>query len=290
MFDTDAKPPSDAVPEGESVSFAGPCGSNCYKFNVSVPGLPDIELQLEVTSPAGEEKGWILLCSGGNGTGFMGDQVGGRVLVEALVAQGYMVLDRRWVGGWIRSGFGVLPQSRRGAAMISFLMGLAEQQHKALRTIGNSAGSSELAYSLTTWKRYPVQTILCSGPPMSRLQYECPTIPPQAWVQHCMGMLATSGFVFRCGTPAFSNPNGFLCPLLFMPRFLPEDSILHSHAHLAFPLTVTMLIGDNDCTAAVCQALEFSGSTGVIPLLVGGGEHFLPKTIEGRNAILAELP
>lgn len=273
----------------ESVQPAGSCGANCYGFNVRVPNVPDIGLKIRVTSPMGEPDAWVVLCSGGTGGGFMGNQPGGAELVEAMAAQNLFVLERAWDGGWLQAGHGVKPQSRRGAAMLSFLINSAARNGKTLMAVGNSGGSSELAYSLTTWERYPANTILASGPPMTRLEHECAEPPSAIWAARCSLLLASSGFTFQCGTPALNNPGGFLCSRLLPPSQLFEDSILHSAAVVNFPQPVSMLIGDNDCTAAVCQGLEFQSATGVPVSLVGGGNHFLPETAEGRAAIVVAL-
>lgn len=274
--------------DGEAVTYLGPCGVGCYTFNVSVPGVPDKIVRLRVTFPATRATAWTLLCSGGNGGTFMGAQPGGDILVRSLASRGHVVLERAWEQGWIRSGFGVRPQSRRGAALVSFVAANARANGLPFVAIGNSGGASELAYCLTTWGRFPDRTILCSGPPMTRLQHECAQPPAPAWVQRCNVLLAHSG-PFTCGTPVYNNPTGFLCSRLLAPRFLPEDSILHSQARTTFPRPVVLLVGDGDCTAAVCQGLEFGAVTGLPVGLVQGAGHFMPSTAAGRAAILARL-
>jgi hypothetical protein len=86
-----------------------------------------------------------------------------------------------------------------------------------------------------------------------------------------------------------------VCPYLppgSTPAELAEDSILHSEAQLDFPTTaVHVLIGARDCGFAPSQALLFEqAASGPIGLqFVTGGEHFVPATQGGRDAVVAAL-
>ena len=291
-------------PKGGKVTpLSTPCPSgagtipatSCQLLRVSSPGNPDINVELRVTEPdpLALPLGTVVLGSGGAGGEFYANLAGGDLLVEALAAAGWRVVDRKWDGGWYTTGTSIRTQSSRYAYLLEWV---DENLHQGglLAATGNSGGSGEVAYTLTSWDQAQLlgAAVLTGGPPMARLDYLCTSQPPPEWPGLCDNLI-TGGF-FTCGTPNCTGPNATVCANVApnaTPAELKEDSLLHSQARTDFDFPVHVAIGTEDCTAASPQALLFASSlTGSVSLeFVPGAPHDLMSTQAGRDAIVNAL-
>jgi len=281
---------------GERLEFVNACGavgpiagSRCFRYRVRAPGVSTIAVRLRMTPAAFGPVGWISLHSGGFGNGFFGDEGGGLILVRELSQRGFVVIDRAYGGqGWIHSGVGVRPQSRRGAVVLSFLANHAHAHGLPLIAIGNSGGAGELGYLTTTWplgRMLPDRLVMCGGPPFSRLGNLCRTPSTPAWVARCAEL--TAGVPFT-GQPQTSAAGGLFCSSYTGPMNAWNSILGPSAITVPLPRS-SVLIGLDDTNAAVCQGLEFVDEVGVPHAFVPDAPHFMPDTAAGRAAIMAEV-
>ena len=291
-------PGTATVLPGVCASGPGPLpGAACMTLTVESLANPAVLAEVRVADPAPGIPllGTVLLSSGGLGNEFLVETAGGLELSNALLAAGFRVVDRRWPTGWFADATGILEQSARYAVLVDWVRTNLHTTG-ALCVFGNSGGSSEIAYALTSWDGDDLfeVAILASGPPMTRLDYLCEVPASMAWTTQCAAL--TAGGAFTCGQPTCEpEVTNLLCPLLPpnpQPGELLAQSILHPNAVLEFPSTeVRMLLGEEDCTSAVPLGLLFAESltTPIVPQLVSLTPHMMPSTREGRDAIVLAL-
>lgn len=230
----------------------------------------------------------VLLCSGGRGDGFAGDQVGGPPLISAMQARGWHVLDRRWVGGWFAWPESILNASLRTLLMLDALPSLGVPMAN-LVGVGNSGGAAEIAYQLVSGESdHFARAVLCSGPPMTDLSLVCTSVPTSAWQQKCASLMAPYPFA---SPPACTvSQSGVLGPWFArLPGALSEESILHAtNPPSAAPFA--LLVGELDSTGgAVPGGLLFADEVSglpVAPTFVLDAGHLMQESIAGRQAIL----
>lgn len=269
-------------------------GGICMLLRIDTAALPPIELEIRVleADPAATYLGTVVACSGNNGTLFTEELSGGDQMIAELVAQGFRVVDRRWVTSWLQPG-----PIRDGAERFAVL---ARWIHDNLHTggafaaLGNSGGSSEIGYGLTTWQLGDVLdlAVLTSGPGLSRIDYQC--LPPTAaWAAQCPSNVPMG--VLECWPPSCTAGNEpSVCSGIGNQTAaeLYADSVLHPDAELSFPGTlVQVLIGAQDCTVSTPQAVLFQQSLlGPSAIqYVPGTPHGFYTTVEGRMAITTAL-
>jgi len=299
------KPPPPPTPLGSVTVQPGPCAagpgplptSSCLLLEVDALSNPLASLELRVIDPdvATPVVGTVILAGGGIGADFIGDDPGGDQLTQDLLAAGFRVIDRRWPNGWFVDSTGVREQSARFAVALDWIR---TNLHTVgpLCAVGNSGGSGEIAYSLTSWDGDDLLevAVLGSGPPLTRLDYLCEVPASAAWSNQCAALVPPA--TMTCGQPScepeLTNP---LCPLLPpspAPGELLDQSILFPAAVLAYPTTtVQMLLGTDDCTSAVPLGLLYLAAitTPVSLDFVANAPHDLFTTQAGRDAILLAL-
>jgi hypothetical protein len=130
--------------------------------------------------------GTVVVGSGGNGAGFYGGQEGGGILVGDIAAMGFRVVDRAWDGGWTTQEGGLVNQSCRYATLLTWIHDHIHTGGKFVAT-GNSGGSAEISYGLTTWGRGDILDVAIptSGPPLGRLDYACVRQASPEWASLC---------------------------------------------------------------------------------------------------------
>lgn len=299
------KPAPPVVPLGVATVLPGACAAgpgplpnaSCLLLEVTALTNPLTNVELRVADPALGTPliGTVVLGGGGIGADFFTDGVGGEDLSLALLGAGFRVIDRRWPTGWFDAGTGVREQSARYAVLLDWIR---TNLHTVgpLCAVGNSGGSAEIAYTMTSWDGDDMLdlAVLGSGPPLTRLDYLCEVPASATWSAQCTSLVPPA--TMTCGQPtcepAMGNP---LCPLLPpapLPGELLEDSILHSEAVVSYPTTdVRMLLGKDDCSSAVplgllyLNAIVSQNSVEFVP----NTPHVIFSTLEGRDAIVLAL-
>lgn len=270
----------------------------CQLLQITATGLPSIEVELRRFDPPATTalRGTVLTSSGGIGADFLSGIAGGDTLVTEMTELGYRVYDRRWTSAWFEAGLSLKDQSIRYATLLDWVRTNLFDGTGVFGALGTSGGSAEIAYGLTTWESAALLdfAVLVSGPPMARLDYACPSATSAGWVTECQSLIPAGGL--ECGTPVCTGESQLvLCqalPANPAPGELEEASILHSAAVLDFGgLTLHMVLGENDCTVAVPNALLFASrvQSPMTTEFVTRSPHFLPSSEFGRNAVLARL-
>jgi len=276
---------------------SGPGGlpdTTCMELRVETLSNAAVRCELRVIEPQVPSEGTVVFGSGGDGTDFYTDQPGGSELFTDLIGLGFRIVDRRWLTGWFTTETSVKDQSARYATLLAWVR---DNLHTGgvFCASGNSGGSAEVAYALTTWGADDLidAAVLTGGPPLSRLDYLCTDPPTAAWATQCAAIVPPGALA--CGAWECSTPSAPVCavpPPGATPEELEEDSVLHPLAVLDYPTTlVSVLIGDQDCTGAPAQALLFDAAVTSPTTLqfVPGAEHFLPTTQAGRDAIVMAI-
>ena len=296
-------PPLGTVTESAANCAAGPiAGTTCRQLQVACPGLRPLPAQIRITRPATGVpfRGTVVIGSGGDGGGFYASQEGGRILAEEIAAMGFQVVDRRWEGGTNTNEGGLKKQSCHYATLVTWIH---DHIHKAGKFVvtGNSGGSAEIGYALTTWGRGDILdvAILSSGPPLSRLDYACVKEASPEWASLCASIVPKG--VMEC-TPAcilgpprspvdsFVYKSG-VCRQVSLdatPQQLLEDSVVHPGAVLDYPKTkVYFLYGAHDCGEPVPIGLTYATRVTSQKSIqfVPHTPHALFSTAEGRQAI-----
>ncbi len=281
-----------------------PGGIGYATLSVSVSGLPDLVVELRIQSPPGTVAGTVLACSGSEGKTYYGDGMGcaGAVLQD-LRDRGFRTIERRWrEPGWFSAGSNPRLQSARFIGMLRWIAQTYPQ--RPLVALGNSGGSGEIAYALTTWgagagSQICPETldaaVLGSGPPFSRIDYSCCGTAHCGWPTSCSAVVPDSVWPPPgpdcCILPEFS----FVCDSCWQTTS-PETCLLRDasvlfhdqQATTDYPDTrVLMLLGELDTLFAVPQALLYYNAVqsekavGFVP----NGTHQLFETAPGCGAI-----
>ena len=259
-------------------------------------------MRIRITEPAAGVpfRGTVMMGSGGDGAEFYAGQDGGRILVERL---------RPWVSVWWTKSYeggtntfegGLKKQSCHYAALLTWVHDHIHKQGKFVAT-GNSGGSADIGYALTTWGRGDILdvAILTSGPPLSRLDYACVKQASPEWASLCASIVpkgvmeCTPGcilgpprspvdsFVYKSGVCRQVSPDE-------TPQQLLDDSVVHPGAVLDYPKTkVYFLYGAKDCGEPVPIGLTYATRVTSRKSIqfVPHTPHALFSTPEGRQAI-----
>lgn len=272
--------------------------TTCKVFQVSCPGVKPIQVQLRITEPSAGVpfRGTVVVGSGGGGGGFYAGQQGGRILVEEIAAMGFRVADRAWAGGWPTIEGGLVPESCRYATLLTWIHDHIHTRGKFVAT-GNSGGSAEISYALTTWGRGDILDVAIptSGPPLGRLDLACVKEPSPEWASLCASIVPKG--VMECEPKCILAPAMDVCTQVG-PRPTPEqllnDSVVHPGAVLNYPKTrVYFLYGAHDCggpgpsgepvTIGLTYATKVTTEKTI--QFVPHTPHALFSTPEGREAI-----
>lgn len=280
----------DACPQG-SGSIPG---TVCLRLEVRCEGLQPVRVSLRVAPPATgvPVRGTVIFSSGGGGTGFYGSTSGGISLFQSLAAMGFQVVDRAWDGpnGWTTAEAGLRSESRRYAALLTWVFENVHAQG-AFVASGNSGGSAEVGYALTTWQRDEILDLAVptSGPAVARLDYACGQPTPLEWLAMCPAIVPPGAL--QCTPSCTLSPGNGVCNQLpGTPTIadLREDSVMHTTARVHHPATrVHFLYGALDCGQSVPMGLTWSlnvTSDKVIEF-VPNTPHGMSSTVEGREAI-----
>jgi hypothetical protein len=266
--------------------------TTCRQLQVTCPGLKPLAAQVRITEPAAGVafRGTVVVGSGGNGAGFYGGQEGGRILVGDIAALGFRVVDRAWDGGWTTQEGGLVKQSCRYATLLTWIHDHIHTGGKFVAT-GNSGGSAEISYALTTWGRGDILDVAIptSGPPLGRLDYACVRQASPEWASLCASIVPQG--VMECASECILGPNNAVCKQVTAnptPQQLLDDSVAHPGAVLNYPKTqVYFLYGAHDCGEPVPIGLTYATKVTSQKTIrfVPRTPHALFSTAEGREAI-----
>jgi hypothetical protein len=295
--------PLGSVVESQAACPAGPiAGTTCQQLQVICPELRPLPVQIRITEPAAGVpfRGTVVMGSGGNGAGFYAGPEGGRILVGEIAAMGFRVVDKSWEGGTNTFEGGLKKQSCHYAGLLTWIHDHIHKQGKFVAT-GNSGGSADIGYALTTWGRGDILdvAILTSGPPLSRLDYACVKQASPEWASLCTSIVPkgvmectpacilgpprspVDSFVYKSGVCRQVSPDE-------TPQQLLDDSVVHPGAVLDYPKTkVYFLYGARDCGEPVPIGLTYATKVTSQKSIqfVPRTPHALFSTPEGRQAI-----
>jgi endo-1,4-beta-xylanase len=289
-----------AVPLGTVPELAEPCAAGplpnttCRRLQVRCDPLNPVDVQIRITEPAAgvPVRGTVLFGSGGSGTGFYAAGADGQALFRDLAGMGFRIVDRAWVGpdGWTTGEGGMRKTSCRHATLLTWIRDRIHTQGKFVAS-GNSGGSAEIGYALTTWERGDILDLAVptSGPATARLDYVCANPPPPEWVAMCPANVPPGAL--EC-TPSCTLPADqgvcYQASRTPTPEILRADSVVHPEAALHYSKTrVHFLYGTRDCGQSVPAGLTWSANvTGErIIEFVPNTPHGMFSTPEGREAI-----
>lgn len=270
--------------------------TTCKVLQVQCTGLMLLNVELRITEPAAgvPVRGTVVFGTGGSGTGFYSDRTEAQILFSELAAMGFRLVDRAWLGqnGWTTREGGLRLESCRYATLLTWI-------HDNLHTdgafcaTGNSGGSAEIGYALTTWKRGDILDLAVptSGPAVARLDYACQNPAPSEWIAISDTLIPPDSM--SCKPPITLPPDNGVCQQCSdnpTSEQLRYDSVVHPDAVLHYPKTkVHFIYGENDCTGpSVPIGLTWSShvTSAKIIEFVPNTPHVIVNSTEGREAIL----
>ncbi len=322
------------APADASVTSLGSCDagfaslaapSRCEALEVTCEGLPPARVELVITEPpvGTAARGVLVFGEGGAGTDFTASGRaldGGLVYREGLrrlVLSGYIVVDRRWPGGWFgQLGLGIGTPSCRYATLLRHLEQTLSQGRPMCAT-GNSGGASELAYALTRWdgaERLRL-AVLSGGPPMAsldvgcfgdavsstwrqdcatewaRTQTECPPATPPRCTLRDRPFAAAPALVDTAYATA-NEPRPCTAGSPTAQGALAADSVDAPDALTTFPRTrVRFLVGRMDCTEGPLLGMRLRRrlTSAIEERVIAGMRHPVADTAAGVDAVVAAL-
>ena len=279
-------PVTDACPAGPVAS------TTCHRYEVACPEIKPIQVSVRVTEPAAGVpfRGTVVMGSGGTGASFYSGDAAGQELVTAIAAMGFRVVDRSWAGGWPTAEGGLRKESCRYATLLTWVHDNLHKGGKFIAT-GNSGGSAEISYALTTWGRGDILDVAIptSGPPLGRLDYVCVREPSPEWSALCASIIPKG--VMECASGCMLGPQNAVCKQVTATptlQQLRDDSVVHPDAVLNYPHTkVFFLYGAHDCGEPVPNGLTYATKITSEKSIefVPKTPHALFSTPEGRAAI-----
>lgn len=158
---------------------------------------------------------------------------------------------------------------------------------------GNSGGSAEIGYALTTWNRGEILDLAVptSGPAVARLDFACQSSNQQEWAA-IADTIIPSGLM-NCKPPITLSPQDGVCKQCNdnpSPEDLLFDSVVHPDALLHYSNTnLHFIYGADDCEGPSVP-IGLTWSTNVtskkIIEFVPNTPHVIFLTEEGRDAVL----
>ena len=281
------------VTESADACPAGPVAeTTCRRLVVSCPGVKDISAAIRISEPGSGVpfRGTVVIGSGGAGNSFYAGDPGGQILVKDIAAMGFRVVDRSWAGGWPTAEGGLVKESCRYATLLTWVHDHLHKGGKFVAT-GNSGGSAEISYALTTWGRGDILDVAIptSGPPLGRLDYACVKEASPEWASLCASIIPKG--VMECASGCILGPANAVCKQVSGDPTLEqllEDSVMHPGAVVNYPTTkVYFLFGAHDCGEPVPIGLTYATKVTSEKSIqfVPRTPHPLFSTPEGREAI-----
>jgi len=281
------------VKETPDTCPAGPiANTNCRRLQVSCPEMKTIEVQVRITEPAAGTalRGTVVMGSGAGGNSFYGGQPVAQGLLKDIAAMGFRVVDRAWTGGWTTHEGGLKKESCRYATLLTWVHDHLHTGGKFVAT-GNSGGSAEIGYAMTTWHRGDILdlAIPTSGPPIARLDYACVKQASAEWAPVCASIVPKGKM--ECTPSCTLGTSNDVCKQVGASPTLEQlhdDSVMHPGALLEYPKTrVHFLYGAKDCGVPVPMGLTWATKVRTEKEIefVPNTPHGMYLTAEGREAI-----
>jgi len=266
--------------------------TTCRRLQVGCEGLKTIDVQIRITEPASgsTQRGTVVMGSGAGGNTFYGGGEDGQALIRSLTSMRFRTVDRAWQGGWTTHEGGLRKESCRYATLLTWIRVHLHSQGAFVAT-GNSGGSAEIGYALTTWQRGDILdlAVLTSGPPVARLDYACVKEASPEWSALCSTIIPRG--VMECSSACILGTQNDVCKQVTpepTPEQLLADSVVHGEAVLRYPKTrVHFLYGAHDCGEPVPIGLTYATKVTSDKEIefVPGTPHALFSTPQGREAI-----
>jgi hypothetical protein len=317
--DTDGDPAPDAgaAPDGSgdpdaSATHLPPCavaavepgclhgpgdmpGSTCQTLTITCEGADDIDVTLLTTEPAGEVRGTVILGSGGGGRSLSYD---GTPIAQALLAEGFRLVQRAWSIDWTAGvqGRGLVLASARYATLARWLRDEVAGEG-ALCATANSGGAAELGQALTRWSLDEVldQAVPTSGPGMARLDLGC--APDDAWLAECAALAEASEVSPACTyaehdldelidqayAPATPCGDGALAS---RDQLLADSSLADAADVEISQMRLDVLLGTRDGMASFVEGRLFADGIVAGP----GGQVFVEITLGAPHGYPSEDP
>lgn len=293
--------------------------TNCNASTDGVSKLPEKQAILRVTVPSTGTSGIVntaILFTGGAGTGLLGDvtspdsnNVQQRYALDAinkLVSDGFRTVEVAWQSGnWAKgSNAGPALNACRPASVIDFVRahfgidtGTSQiPGTQALHAMGNSAGASQIAYSLSHYGLADklTSTILGGGPPYARIDLGCfyATATSLAYSATNTGVIDSFFGTTACQLND-STPNNSTVD--YQPIYEAASVISAGHIY-SYPTTkVHFIFGTADITNSEEQGMLYTQrlldekTKYVAVEHILDMEHELPKSQAGMEAVYQAL-
>lgn len=285
---------------GSVTELSEPCaagslfGTTCRRLDVRCVGLRPVEAQIRITEPASgvTPRGTVVFGSGASGTGFYAAGPDGQTLFRELAVMGFRIVDRAWAApdGWTTAEGGLRQAACRYATLLTWIRDRLHTQGKLVAS-GNSGGSAEVGYALTSWGRGDILDLAVptSGPAVARLDYACLSPPLSEWTTLCSSIVPSG--IMQCTPSCSLSPADGVCQQVSRtptPADLLADSVVHQQAVLHYPKTrVHFLYGTRDCGQSVPLGLTWSTRVTSEKAIefVPETPHGMTSTPQGREAI-----
>ena len=299
-------------------------GSTCYQVTTSCPGVADFSVYLKVNQPTGTPLGTVMFGTGTGGDAlydndppdfFSGSTNGGLAVVQGVLTAGYTTVQvtfgspfNEQPNGWLTGPGGVRRLACRYATVAQWVYQYIHNSNASapLCATGNSGGAGVIAYALTDYGLNSIFSMVeeTSGPPMSRLdeaclpasnvacqqqQFTCNAGDPVQTLSTCYAADEAQIIDTAYTQPLCSNAlNGTTPPSgLFL-----SDSILGGPAPMFAKTRVNVLLGGQDNSAAVEQALVWVNSlmnTSRSQACVTDAPHPIPSVADGASTIATDI-
>jgi hypothetical protein len=154
-------------------------GATCYQATVTCPNTVDIPVTYGYTSPAGTQKGTIVLFNGGAGTQPQPGQPGGKNFDANYLGAGYQIVQTAWATAWEDTGYSgakdIKAAACRAATLLNHIYQTVYDRNGGMCAQGSSAGSAEIAYALSSYgaSDYLDKVELISGPVFGDVEQGC---------------------------------------------------------------------------------------------------------------------
>lgn len=286
-----------------------PAGHTCTGFQVSCPGvqLPARGF-LATASSQGTPRGLVVISTGGGGTSwFTGQSSLASGFVNDLRADGFVVVQLRWVDAWLVSAQGEDAGSGhlacRPATVFKWVhdnqylplgIGPGEVGRCGFCITGNSGGASQSSYALS---HYGLDSILdavvpTGGPPHAAQAKGCLRNAGEEAYWYAAGSAGTIdssyGFQGAQGPCALHDPS-------FVPRWDAESVDTGGNDYVHLTTRVHVILGGNDTSSAPAHARDYvarlraAESPYVTQQVVPGMPHAIGSSADGLAALHAAL-
>ncbi|MEM7200058.1 MAG: hypothetical protein AAF628_07320 [Planctomycetota bacterium] len=282
-----------------SIPVPGPLpNTTADVLQIDCDDVPSIGVTIQVTEPPPgvPYRGTVVICSGGRGLTFFSSETFGLPLFQQLLPLGFRLVDRAWLPGWFTHKVSVRRQSCRFATLLQYIKTNYHTGGPFL-AMGSSGGAAEIAYTMVAWDGESTLdgVVLGGGPPMARLDYQCPDPPSPRWLEMCQALIPPN--VITCGIVGCTRiQRGFglcdACEPTPTTMELAEDSLLHTGADLDYPNTrVHILNGSEDCFDTLPSSMLYYNAitSEKVREFVPGAPHFVVQTQDGIDAIKRAL-